>query len=239
MPDQRKHRGCAPEDPELFDAGQLGALQSASSQLAWLLSRGYRRESALKLVGDRHALRKRQRDAVSRATCDDEQARKRASRRASLTEVTHLNVDGFNVLTTLEVALSGGIVVAGRDGCYRDLAGVHGTYRFVEESDAARNLVAQYLTSHGVTSVTWFLDRPVSNSGRVAEKLQAMAVGSERAWEIRLCPDPDPELARAEAPVATADAWVLDRCASWVSLAREIVDACVPMARVVAVSPET
>jgi hypothetical protein len=35
-----------------------------------------------------------------------------------------LYIDGFNLLTTLEVALSGGIVLLARDGALRDIAGV-------------------------------------------------------------------------------------------------------------------
>ena len=40
-----------------------------------------------------------------------------------------LLIDGFNVLTTIEAALGGAVVLACRDETYRDIAGLHGTYR--------------------------------------------------------------------------------------------------------------
>src|SRR6266404_1471952 len=45
-----------------------------------------------------------------------------------------LLIDGFNLILTLESALGGGVMLVGRDGCYRDMASVHGTYRRVEET---------------------------------------------------------------------------------------------------------
>ena len=50
---------------------------------------------------------------------------------------------------------------------------------------------------------------------------------------VQLVADPDRILAAASQPVATADSWVLDHCTAWVNLAREIVRACVPQARLV------
>ena len=48
-----------------------------------------------------------------------------------------LRIDGFNLILTLESAVGGGVVLGGRDGCYRDMASVHGTYRRVEETRSA------------------------------------------------------------------------------------------------------
>lgn len=50
---------------------------------------------------------------------------------------------------------------------------------------------------------------------------------------IELVADPDVILAETAQPVATADSGVLERCAVWVNLAREVVDALVPQARLI------
>ena len=71
LPDSRKHRGPHPRDRDLFAPERVGALASATTELSWLLSRGYVNPSALKLVGDRHGLNQRQRAAVVRAACPD------------------------------------------------------------------------------------------------------------------------------------------------------------------------
>ena len=86
-----------------------------------------------------------------------------------------LHIDGFNVLITLESALSGGFIFVGRDGCYRDLSSVHGSYKRVAETGDAILLVGKALDTLGVRSVHWLLDRPVSNSGRLRELLSDLA----------------------------------------------------------------
>ena len=48
-----------------------------------------------------------------------------------------IRVDGFNLVLTLESALGGGVILGGRDGCFRDPAGVHGSSRRVEETRPA------------------------------------------------------------------------------------------------------
>ena len=74
MPDQRKHRGPHPEDARLFAPALAPTLQKAAADLDWLLSRGYPHKSSLKLVGDRDTLVSRQRIAVGRCACGDEEA---------------------------------------------------------------------------------------------------------------------------------------------------------------------
>ena len=54
-------------------------------------------------------------------------------------------IDGFNLLITLEAALSGGLVLLCRDGCLRDLSSVHGSYRSVQETERAINLIGTTL----------------------------------------------------------------------------------------------
>ncbi|PYS99244.1 MAG: DUF434 domain-containing protein, partial [Acidobacteria bacterium] len=102
-PDRRKHRGAHPEDARLFDDARLSALRAATAEMSWLLGRGYQPKSALKLVGDRHNLRERQRLAVARAACSDESRERRRARRVEAQGVrgSELVVDGFNLVITL------------------------------------------------------------------------------------------------------------------------------------------
>ena len=53
MPDRRNHRGAHPQDRLLFARDAEPDLRRATSDLNWLLTRGYASVSALKLVGDR------------------------------------------------------------------------------------------------------------------------------------------------------------------------------------------
>lgn len=231
MPDHRKHRGPGPRDRDWFGEEARGDLAAAVRDLSWLRSRGYAEASALKLVGDRYRLVERQRVAVARSACSDQALEGRLARRLEVEAVRGrpIRIDGFNLILTLESALGGGVVLGGRDGCYRDLAGVHGTYRKVEETLPALELAARWLDEWGVGPCRWLLDAPVSNSGRLAVWIRDVSPN----WSAEVVADPDPILAASLDPVATADSGVLDRCADWVNLVRAIVEAGAPGAFVV------
>src|SRR5690606_37804042 len=153
-------RGPHPKDPALFAAEQLPALRGAVAELSWLLSRGYAEPSARKLVGDRNQLVSRQREVVRRAACTDRQLASRSRREMALTDATRVGVDGINLVITLESALSGSVVLIGRDGAYRDLASVHGSYRRVAVTERAIELVGEVAARAGVAELAFYLDRP-------------------------------------------------------------------------------
>lgn len=238
MPDTRRHRGAHPADAELFAPGALPVLRAAVADLAWLLTRGYAINSALKLVGDRHGLAERQRAAVRRSTCPDESLAARRARRVGSDALAGepLWIDGYNVLTTLEVALGGGVILIGRDGCPRDLAGVHGTYRQVEETRPALELIGGFLADRGAGPCTWRLDSPVGNSGRLAAVMRSLAADRGWDWNVVLEFNPDDALAGAPEIIATADAGVLERGGPWIDLAGELIRTRVPSAWLVDLS---
>ena len=80
MPRHQTHRGLAPQDERLFAARQLPALRAAAADLCWLLDRGYALRSAVELVGNRHVLTARQRMAVARCACSQQDAQQRRQR---------------------------------------------------------------------------------------------------------------------------------------------------------------
>jgi len=223
MPDQRIHRGPNPEDANDFAPAALQKLARAHADFSWLLSRDYARRSGIKLVGDRYSLTARQRTAVLRCGCSDAQKFDRHRREVSIADIAGqpLWIDGFNLLTTVEAALAGGVILEGRDGCLRDLASMNGHFKHVEETLPALKLIAEGLKQSGPHETHWLLDRPVSNSGRLAELIRE--AGKEQGWQAELVPDPDPLLASTDRVVATADSAVLDACARWINLAGEIV----------------
>jgi hypothetical protein len=235
MPDTRTHRGAHPEDGKLFAREQWPNLQSAAVDVCWLLDRGYAMRSSLALVGDRHALTDRQRLAVARCACSHTQAERRRAHQLALGAVTgdELWIDGYNLLISIEAALGGGVILCGRDGCYRDLASLHGTYRAVNETEPALRLIGDTLARWSVARCHWFLDRPVSNSGRLKTLLLEIAADAGWGWNVQLEFSPDKVLSDTIAVVATSDSVVLDRCAQWFNAAREIIAARVPDAFVV------
>jgi len=263
VPDKREHRGPHPSDATLFANDKLPALREALADFSLLLSKGYADKSALKLVGDRFGLTQRQRLAVMRSACSDQQRQSRLARCVSVDELAGqtLAIDGYNLLITIEAALSGGLIFRGRDGCLRDLASIHGTYRKVEETIPALTLIGEFLAGIGIAGALWLLDSPVSNSGRLKTLIEELAREHHWPWHVRLSINPDAELrsqmavdssqfsassnppaASCDLPtdncepsvlVVTTDSVILDACPRWTNLAAGIITQQLPRTPVI------
>ncbi|MGP0063792.1 MAG: DUF434 domain-containing protein [Isosphaeraceae bacterium] len=237
-PEARGHRGADPRDVASFGPSSLPALRTAVSDLSWLLEHRYAPVSALKLVGDRWKLTERQRAAVRRASCSDEARNRRRATVVPAEDVAgrELWIDGFNVLTTIESWLGGAVVLHCRDGTYRDLAGIHGTYRRVAETFPALNILADVLRRMNVRSVRWLFDRPVSNSGRIRDMVLRIAAESCLAWTVELVSNPDPLLEQSSEIVVTADSAILDAGPRWFNLLTLVIDSSTIGSRVIELS---
>lgn len=235
MPDRRSARGPHPKDLACFADECLPALRRAVTDLSWLQSRGYSAKASLKLVGDRYALRDRQRRALQRCAAGTEECERRRRHLLAPQEIggRDVVVDGYNVLLTLEAALSGGVLLLGRDGALRDLAAMSAHYRRVHTTRPAIDLLADFFERHRPASVRWLLDRPVSNSGRLRRLIEERVEGRRPPWKVELADQTDRRLSEAAAVVATADSAVIDRCDAWINLARHVVETRIPAAWIV------
>ena len=234
-PDRRQHRGAHPADRELFGGDNIPALREATSELCWLLSRRYAMKSSVKLVGDRHGLTDRQRLAISRAACSDQQRDLRNEKCLALEAARDdgLMIDGFNLLITIEAALSGGVLLICRDGCLRDLSSVHGSYRSVVETEAAIGLIGEFLQAANVRAAKWLLDKPVSNSGRLASRVGEIASLRGWPWSVEVVSNPDRVILDSKEIAVTSDSIILDGVSRWINLASHLVADHVPHAWVV------
>lgn len=235
MPDRRQHRGAHPQDAEQFAERHWPDLRTAAADYCWLLSRGYPAAASLKLVGDRFAFTQRQRLAIGRYACSDARRQQRADCQLSRGQLAGqtVEIDGYNLLTTIEAALGGGVILPGRDGSTRDMASLHGSWRKVEETRTALELIGQALQTLGVTVAVWYLDSPVSNSGRLKTLLRELAEQHGWPWTVELVPNPDAVLRESSHPCITADSEILDRCTGWINLATWIIADRIPDAWVV------
>lgn len=220
MGQRQAHRGKHPEDTRLFGPDSVPMLRRAVSDLSYLLTRGYAPEAASTIVGDHYQLAARQRMAVERCACSDFSVQHRRESAASPDAIAGetISIDGYNILITVESALSGGILLRGRDGCVRDMASVHGSYRRVEETLPALHAIGRVLERLGVVSANWFFDAPVSNSGRLKTLVEKEAADAGWTWRASLEQDPDRILAAGTDIVITSDSWVLDRVGRWFNL---------------------
>jgi hypothetical protein len=236
--EDRRHRGAHPKDQLLFAAATLPALRRCVADLSWLLSRGYAAAASLKLVGDHFALKERQRLALARASCSDQQRESRERTRLPLESINgqDLLIDGFNIIVTTEAALSGGVLLRCRDDCVRDMSSVHGSYRSVAETDEAIRLIGEILLGAEPASALWLLDQPVSNSGRLAQRIREVAAEHNWPWNVEVVMNPDKILQSSDQIVVTSDSNILDSVKGWINLGEMLVTQRLPEAWIVDLS---
>ncbi len=216
-------RGYAPGDAREFGEKAFPLLRRAQRDIFYLVSRGYALERAVTFVGDRFQFSARQRMALARATCSRGSllGRRRRECGGDLAGKTLL-VDGFNLIIPLEIALSRSTLILCMDGAVRDLAGLHGSYRLIDKTDRAIRLAGDELAALGVAGARFYLDAPVSNAGRLRQRILALLKDAPFAAEAVLSDHVDGMLLGREF-VATGDSAILDRCVSWVNLTARIL----------------
>lgn len=207
-------------DQALFSGEPLLRLRDAVYEFCWLLNRGYARHSVMQLVGDHHQLVKRQRLAISRAACSNTSRELRKTTCLPIEQIKdrQLVIDGFNLIISVETAMAGGLLLRCCDGCIRDIAGIHGTYRLVHETRQAIELIGNVLQAFSPASVLWLFDKPVSNSGRLAEMVRDIATVHHWNWQAELIDNPDQVIRNSCKVAITSDSAILDGGVQWVNL---------------------
>jgi hypothetical protein len=172
---------------------------------------------------------------VMRCSCSDQQLANRKDKQIGISEITgqSIAVDGYNLLITIEAAMSGGLIFVGRDGCCRDLASIHGTYRKVIETIPAIELIGDFLQQAKITEALWLLDSPVSNSGRLKTLIRKIAENHGWNWEIQLVTSPDAVLIKGDTIAVSSDSVVIDGCKKWVNLTGEIIKVKLPSSKII------
>jgi hypothetical protein len=186
--------------------------------LYYLLSKNYGEKGAVKLVGDRYHLTKRQRYALQRIVVPGFEVKESTDRRISkdLVKGNHVNLDGFNLLILAEVLQSNGYIFECVDSTYRDIASVHGSYRRVNETRIAIRTIGEVLNLLEPSGVTWYLDSPVSNSGRLGHLIREVSNINEWKWEVSLVHNADEVLiAQKQGIAVSSDRYVLSHCKQW------------------------
>jgi len=222
---EQRHRGVYLNDKAEFSVDQLPRLQNAVYELCWLLDRGYARHSAIELVGNHHQLVLRQRLAISRAACSSVSREIRQAKCLPIEKIEDqpLVIDGFNLIITVETAMARGLLLGCCDGCIRDIASIHGTYRQVHETRQAIELIGQVLQSFVPESVLWLFDKPVSNSGRLAAMVRDIAGAHRWNWQAELIENPDQAILGSHKVAITSDSVILDGVGHWVNLGANLI----------------
>lgn len=218
-------RGYVPGDEREFAGESLEKLKKAAGHIIYLVNEGYGIKSASVFAGNHFLLSERQRLALVRSISGNEQLKRRQKKqyRGEALKGQTVHIDGFNTIITLETALSGSLLLQCMDTTIRDLAGLRGTYRLINATSRAVEITAEVLLGLNVKKAVFYLDAPVSNSGRlkclIADIWEKTNMREKYGLEldIRVIHDVDRVLMKLD-HVITADAIILDSCAGWFNL---------------------
>jgi len=190
------------------------------------MTRGYGDKSATQLVGNRYRMNTRQQKALFRMSAPKNSIFNRKQKAVSKESLANqiLLIDGFNLLILLENALSKAYIFKSQDTAYRDVSGVHCSYKRVVQTENAIILVGNVLENLKVKSVHWYFDTPISNSGKLKTMLLEIAAKQNFDWQVTLVNNPDTVLAESEEIIVSSDAWILDECKQWFNLGALLIE---------------
>ncbi|EKQ54276.1 MULTISPECIES: DUF434 domain-containing protein [unclassified Clostridium] len=216
-------RGFVPSDKIEFNDKNTALLKEAQNDICYLLNRGYGINKTIEFISNHYLFSARQRLALKRALSSDQDIKRRHEHRLTKEyENSIIHIDGLNIIITLEVALSNSTLLRCMDGTLRDLAGLRGTYKLIDKTDSAIELIGAKLSKMKIQKVFFYLDSPVSNTGRLKSKILDILAKYDYDIEVILVPNADVILNKLD-HVVTSDGIILNDCTSWINLAYEIV----------------
>lgn len=215
-------RGFVPSDEREFGAEAIPKLRQAAEDVYYLLNHGYPVKGATRFIGDHFMFSERQRLALARTVSPKENVISRKTREVTDIAGETIYIDGFNIIIGLEIAFSDSMLFRCMDGTIRDLAGLRGTYRLIPETDLAINALLKTLKKQKVSKGVIYLDKPVSNSGRLKQKIYEYAENVDFEVEVLIEDAVDYEL-KTKTFIASGDAIILDACEKWFNLAKYVI----------------
>lgn len=216
-------RGYVPSDEKEFMGIQLEHLKEAAKDTLYLLNRGYAVKNATTFIGNHYMFSERQRLALARGVSSDAAVKERKAKQIYTgNKGMTVHIDGFNTIISLEVALSGSPLLHCNDGTIRDLAGLRGTYRIIDKTKTAIRLILEQLQLLKIEEVIFYLDAPVSNSGRLKTLILQLAEEYSFRVLVEVINDVDRVLEKLSC-VISSDAIILNKCESWLNLVSSIV----------------
>ena len=224
MPEQAR-RGFMPTDKRDFGEKALPTLRKAAQEMYYLIDRGYPVTSTTRFVGDRYQLSERQRLALARTISPQSSILSRSSRQVQSINGETIYIDGFNVLIGLEIAFSESMLFKCMDSTIRDLGGLHGTYRLIPQTDLAVKALLRSLDDLKPSRAVIYLDKPVSNSGRLRQRIFEISQQETISFELDVFIEEQVDsILKTKPLIASADAIILDECQNWFNLVKYIVE---------------
>ena len=177
------------------------------------------------MVGNRYQLTSDERHLLHRGVFSDRDAGLRQKKKIPLEKIRgkDLVIDGYNVLITIEAALSGRPLVLGNDGFIRDISGVSGNFRKTEKTETALQLVSNLLKRIKPRQTLFLFDSPISMSGELAQEVRERLKRENLPGDAMAVRVPEKILIGFPGMIATSDTAVIDQSKRVVDLAGDIM----------------
>jgi hypothetical protein len=201
------------------------SLHKSAEDLRYLLNRAYSRKAALELVGNRYQLNADERHLLHRGVFSNKESEGRKSKTIPLYKIRNqdLAVDGYNVIITIESALSGKPLILGDDGFIRDISGLSGDFKNSKTTDQALQLIFDALRKTTPRNTLFLFDAPISKSGALAQEVRNRMKQEGLPGDAQAIKVPEKILIGFSGVVATSDTAIIDRSKKAVDLAGTIL----------------
>lgn len=206
-------------------SSRINVLREAAKDLRYLLNRGYRKETVLKIIGDRYLLDKSERLILYRSVYSEHEVEVISKKMLSEEEIKDKDIwiDGFNVLNTVEAALRNHELALCDDGIMRDFSEVYGRYKISEYTSTSIRLIGSILKELGVSKTTVLYESQVSKSGEIAKMMKEISRNLNLDLQVELSKTVDSTLSRVDGVVCTSDSAILLKARHIFDLAGYIV----------------
>ena len=206
---------------------RIDVLREARLDLKFLLDRGYRKQSALKLVGDKYQLSRAERSLLFRSVMPESEAEIIRSKiiRPEQLAGRRVLVDGFNVLNTVEAMLRGEPLILCDDEVLRDIREKHSKYRPSHLTENALKMILEFLKNAHVAEVEVLYESQISRSGEVAGLTRHLLSEMGLRGDARTAKTVDSILAKSDEIIATSDSAILLRCRAFVDIPQNLAQA--------------
>jgi len=202
-------------DRQLLPANQLKEkLSEPAMDIRYLLSRGYKRKSAITFVSNHYLLTEPERHILTRLVFSPQRADHRNKKKLECSQLKGCDVlvDGYNVLITIETAFKNEPLWFADDGFLRDTSGIFSNHKITDATCMAVDEMLSTLSILKVRSANILLDSQMSNSGILAEIIRKRSKDHTFKADTRTSKHVDHDLREAgkDAVIATADSVIVD-----------------------------
>jgi len=146
----------------------------AAKDLYYLLNRGYTRKFSISVVSNRYGLSKQEQMIIYRSIYPEDVVRQIKEKEISDMHLKgkFLAIDWYNMLVTVNSAITNKPIYMGNDGFIRDTRGLHGRVEAMENVYETVSIILTSLSKLTLEGIKIYLEKNISYSGEMKKELE-------------------------------------------------------------------